>query len=664
MYGLIASAIFYSLTVIIGLKYFYKIIILSLVSLIVMIIYFCFSQILQLEIENEYQMKVIEVHTNYLILKYGWTKKIYYKLNYYDPEFTIGDIILFKGYLTDIHFYNNVYSFDFEQYLNNKNIIYQVNMQNIIDVQHSKMISNAILNYVTKNDQSGLIDLLIFGQHQANNDELYTLFVDLNLVHLIVLSGMHINVLSSLILFGVNKIHKSKYNFLFPCGFSLLYWIILSFKFSIFRSIIMLIFFSFNKQYLNSKYNNFQIWTTALLFTNLLYPIQFLSSGFLYSFLTTLGLIFLNKQIKHLNFWWKMLIFNISIWFITLGLNIYFNYHINFLSIFYNMLLEPIISFIFTILVIVMWFPFNFIIAKGLNYCLLHLVSLMGNFNWQLNVGKLSLGFVIMYYLLIIIVFNYFYKLKVKILFISFYSLLLCSWNWMILPNYQIVMLDVGNGNSIIIQDKYHFKNFMFDAGVGINHFESQDQDYLEYAGISWLNNVIISHYHSDHYNNYQYIKQHNIVLNCIDNSHPINTVDKIGGCELYYLNNNSHHSNDENDNSLVILLKIYNYKFLLTGDATAQVEKNIGNNQLIHNVDFLQVPHHGSNTSLTTPFLNWVNPTNALISATYDQQQNFPTEETIEKLETAGCDNIFITSQAHNIKIKIWKNHYQISFF
>jgi competence protein ComEC len=47
-----------------------------------------------------------------------------------------------------------------------------------------------------------------------------------------------------------------------------------------------------------------------------------------------------------------------------------------------------------------------------------------------------------------------------------------------------------------------------------------------------------------------------------------------------------------------------------------------------------LKVPHHGGDTSLTTPFLEAVNPELAIISVGADNRFGHPDEVTVEKLE------------------------------
>lgn len=70
------------------------------------------------------------------------------------------------------------------------------------------------------------------------------------------------------------------------------------------------------------------------------------------------------------------------------------------------------------------------------------------------------------------------------------------------------------------------------------------------------------------------------------------------------------------NDYSAVIMIKVFDKKFLLTGDATSQIEEGLisryGDNLSAH---VLKIAHHGSNTSSSQAFLQAVNPKFALLS-------------------------------------------------
>lgn len=114
----------------------------------------------------------------------------------------------------------------------------------------------------------------------------------------------------------------------------------------------------------------------------------------------------------------------------------------------------------------------------------------------------------------------------------------------------------------------------------------------------------------------------------------------------------------NENDNSNVIFTKLNNYKFLFMGDAGVEKEKDISKKYNLKNIDFLKVGHHGSNTSSSKHFINWIKPKYSLISVGKNNRYGHPKEEVLNNLEQS---KIYRTDLNGSIEIKLNKNGYKI---
>jgi competence protein ComEC len=91
--------------------------------------------------------------------------------------------------------------------------------------------------------------------------------------------------------------------------------------------------------------------------------------------------------------------------------------------------------------------------------------------------------------------------------------------------------------------------------------------------------------------------------------------------------------SSDINNNSVVLRLQFGQFSALLTGDVMQEAESELrASGQSLHSL-VLKVPHHGGDTSLTTPFLEAVNPELAIISAGADNRFGHPDEVTLDRL-------------------------------
>ena len=86
------------------------------------------------------------------------------------------------------------------------------------------------------------------------------------------------------------------------------------------------------------------------------------------------------------------------------------------------------------------------------------------------------------------------------------------------------------------------------------------------------------------------------------------------------------------NNDSVVLRLQDGAIRFLLPGDIEKQVESTLTRKDDPLGADFLKVPHHGSKTSSTEPFLDAVAPRIAVISVGEGNSYGLPNAETVER--------------------------------
>ncbi len=90
----------------------------------------------------------------------------------------------------------------------------------------------------------------------------------------------------------------------------------------------------------------------------------------------------------------------------------------------------------------------------------------------------------------------------------------------------------------------------------------------------------------------------------------------------------------DIDNNSVILLLKIDNISFLLTGDSRSEAEWELIRERAVSNVTVIKVAHHGSVTSTIPQFLAVVQPRAAVICVGANNSYGLPDDEVIERLK------------------------------
>jgi len=221
--------------------------------------------------------------------------------------------------------------------------------------------------------------------------------------------------------------------------------------------------------------------------------------------------------------------------------------------------------------------------------------------------------------------------------------------------NLIVHYIDVGQADSILIQ--VNNKNLLIDGG------NKDDGDkiikYLKKQGVSKLDYVIATHPHEDHIGGMaSIVKKYdidkfyapkklsntatfkNMVLALkekglkINEAKPGDTLNLGKSIECKILAPNSAEYENINNYSVVIKLTYGNTKFLFTGDAHKQSEKEILSKGYDLSSDVLKVGHHGSSSSSSKEFLDKVNPKIAIISCGKNNDYGHPHKETLDELK------------------------------
>lgn len=121
--------------------------------------------------------------------------------------------------------------------------------------------------------------------------------------------------------------------------------------------------------------------------------------------------------------------------------------------------------------------------------------------------------------------------------------------------------------------------------------------------------------------------------------------------------------SASENDSSVVVRIVYGNRAVLMTGDIERNAETSLlaGGGSLT--ADVVKVPHHGSRTSSTQPFIDAVNARYAIISVGRSSPFGHPHSDVVERWKAAGV-NVMTTGERGMISISTDGRDLQIQTF
>ncbi|WP_145488472.1 ComEC family protein [Yersinia aleksiciae] len=210
---------------------------------------------------------------------------------------------------------------------------------------------------------------------------------------------------------------------------------------------------------------------------------------------------------------------------------------------------------------------------------------------------------------------------------------------------WRVDMLDIGHGLAVVIEREG--KAIIFDTG---NRWSTGSMaatvilPYLRWRGIT-VEQIILSHDHQDHTGGLAEI-QAMFPQASLRAPFPVaGTVNSLPckqgvdwqwqGLDFEVLWPKTQVTHAQNDDSCVIRIDDGKYSLLLTGDLETQGELQLVRHSRARLAStVLQVPHHGSNTSSTAPFLRAVKPELAFASAARYNQWHLPTKKVIKRYQ------------------------------
>ena len=642
------------------------------------------GEILDVKIKNE--KITIKLNTDEKILINYYIKK---NENY--SNLKIGSIVKVEGKLDYPKKNTNFNLFNYKNYLLSEKIYFVLTANKITYIKDTDNIffkaKNLLINYINNFKTKDYLYTFILGNTSLLEQDTKKSFQNNGISHLFAVSGMHITLISTLLMYLLKKITKNHdISYIITIFILLFYTFITNFSSSILRAFLLFLLIYINKKF---KFNlkTIEIIMLILLILLMYNPFYIYSIGFKFTFIISIILILFSKKINNFkNYFSKLLMTSLISFFVSLPIVINNFFEINLISPLLNLIFVPFISIII--------FPFSLIslIFPFLDNTFYIIVKFMENISIYINntlsiniiIGKMNLIMIVIYYLLTLICLNkvlvkkYIYVLPIITLILIYSNINYFN------KNLIVTMLDVGQGDSLMIAFTNNKGNILIDTG-GIVNFTKTNYEiststiipYLKSIGIKKINYLVLTHGDFDHMgeaiNFVNNFKVEQVVFNCGE----FNDLEKelikvlnqkkikyyscvkelnIDNNKLYFLQTKKY--DNENDNSNVIYTELNGYKFMFMGDAGVDKEKDILDKYNLSNVDVLKVGHHGSKTSSSKEFIDEINPKYGIISVGKNNRYGHPNKEVLNNLENS---KIYRTDQDGSIMFKIKNDKLEI---
>ncbi|MBC2073451.1 DNA internalization-related competence protein ComEC/Rec2 [Listeria marthii] len=520
---------------------------------------------------------------------------------------------------------------------------------------------------------------LITGEKNGFSPEMYETYQQMGVVHLLAISGLHVNLLVGAIYFLLLKFGITRERAVLCLLIFLPFYIILTgANPPVIRAATMTALLLLSEKYA-TKWSSFSVICLSFVLFFLLQPYVIYEVGFQLSYAVSFGIILSSCQIltRQQNIFTKSLAISFVSTMMSSVVMMYHFYSFSWVGIFFNLLYVPIFTIIIlpgciSVFLLSMCSPVLSAIPESVLTFLIQFIESFTNVlakipRQTLVTGRPNTIILVLIIGTILLFFYQWQKKKFPIGIFIFFCMLcyISSFNFI----GKVSFVDVGQGDSILIQLPYNKGNYLIDTG-GQLPFEKEDwakkrkpftigestlTPVLKSKGISSLDKVIITHSDADHMEGLddlaknisikelifaQGAENKAIMKEALDAMPQVKQTIILAGANWQVGENRfeclypTQAGVGGNDDSIVLKAILDNKVWLFTGDLEANGEQKLLDQPV--KADILKVGHHGSKTSTSKEFMQQVQPTFAIISCGVKNRFGHPHAETLKTLEAA----------------------------
>ncbi|MBO6240249.1 MAG: DNA internalization-related competence protein ComEC/Rec2 [Butyrivibrio sp.] len=681
----------------------------------------------------------------------------YLSADSYEPS--IGETILIAGKTVTFSAPGNPGEFDSRCYYSTLKIAYRLKNASVKKADGKtdyfkeglydiKFIFEKNLDKCMPEEDASIMKAMLLGDKSFMDEEIKDLYKDSGIMHILAVSGLHISIIGMGIYRLLKKVRLPEVFIVAVCIVIMFsYGAMCGMNTSAFRAIMM-----FTLRLMAPVFGRTYDIYTGLSFAFILLlpdqPLYLYNSGFLFSFGAIVGITLLKPSLRPFflncrNYDMKFadekkdknllsdvlrksldsVITCISIMIITLPVYASFYYTYPLGSIILNLLVLPLMGVLMSAGVICMSMGTVGIIGKSLG-AFVHIILLFyklscdvtkfsGRLTWYMGHSSKIQVFIYAIMIAAFISGTYYIGvyisgkrisqnklLKLDVLKYLFIVIAVFVLTFRILPELEINMIDVGQGDGILISSGRN--NILIDGGSTSKKKVGKYQmiPFFKYKGVGTLDVVVLTHEDTDHISGILdilddmedggiFIKK--MILPEVDRScrgdNYRRLQDRAGelGIPVFYINSGESFRVGEieffclnpdlnmivdgaNAYSTVLFMKYNDFKALFTGDVEKNGQENIKEimkqrPEIFDNLTLLKVAHHGSMYTTDMDFLNMINPKIALISCGLENSYGHPHKELLERLDIIGAKT-YRTDICGEIGVELHKGRISVHKF
>jgi len=281
-------------------------------------------------------------------------------------ELTVGDVIAVRGNFKEINKPKNPYTFDYANYLKNKQIYRQISITDYHNIKHLndlKSLSASWRNTLIKRlenkgfstNEFAVFKGLLLGDKSSISTTIRNDYSQAGAMHILAISGLHIGILLYILNLLFKPLEKIKYGKLAKTILIIsllwLYAIFTGLSPSVVRAVMMFSFVSIGINYRRHT-NILNTLFSALFILLLINPFYIYEVGFQLSFIAVFGIVMIQPKLEHLltinnhflNYFWQVFTVSLAAQVSILPLSLYYFHQFPALFFLTNLFIIPMLT--------------------------------------------------------------------------------------------------------------------------------------------------------------------------------------------------------------------------------------------------------------------------------------------------------------------------------